>query len=353
MIAATCRTTLKDIARIAGVSRMTVSLALRNAPSLPETTRSRIKSIAERLGYQPDPDLIRFMEVIRAKKQKGAPSKIAYLTAYDNRSDWRKESTQWLYFDGAHARARECGYVLEEYWLREPGMTDRRLSEIIRNRGIDGIIVAPLPGHEPIFDGFCWDYASSVELGYSLSRPALNRACNHQFQSMMLLYLTLSDFGYSKIALAMPRNQDERVNHHWRAAFLTGQSLRARSARKLAPFLPEKWSRSAFEIWFRKNRPDCVITIGKDIAGWLLRMGLKTPQDIGLANVDLSPDMHGITGIDQNSRKVGAAAVDLLISQMRHNERGIPAVPRIVMVEGGFVRGTTTLNRRQESKSLT
>jgi len=344
------RITLKDIAEAAGVSRMTVSLALREDRSLPETTRSRIKAIANKLGYQPDPDLIRFMEVIRAKKQKGVPSKIAYLTAYENRFDWRKESTQWLYFEGAHGRARECGYVLEEHWLREPGMTDRRLSEIIRNRGIEGVIVAPLPGHEPIFDGFCWDYASSVELGYSLSRPALNRACNHQFQSMMLLFLSLSDFGYSRIGLAMPRSQDERVNHHWRAAFLTGQSLRTKPARHLAPFLPEKWSKSAFEEWFRKSRPDCLITIGRDAAGWLARMGIRTPRDVGLANVDLSPDMHGITGIDQNSRKVGAAAVDLLISQMRHNERGIPAVPRIVMVEGTFIRGSTTLAQSEGSK---
>lgn len=336
------RITLKDIAAAAKVSRMTVSLALRDDRSLPECTRSRIKTLADQLGYQPDPDIVRFMEVIRAKKQRGVPSKIAYLTAYDNRSDWRKESTQWLYFEGAQGRARECGYVLEEYWLREPGMTDRRLSEIIRNRGIEGVIVAPLPGHEPVFDGFCWDYASSVELGYSLSRPALNRACNHQFQSMTLLFLTLCRSGYSRIGMAMPRDQDERVNHHWRAAFLTGQSLLAKPAARLAPFLPENWNKTEFERWLKAGKPDCIISIGRDVAGWLARMGLRTPRDIGLANVDLSPDMKGVTGIDQNSRKVGAAAVDLLISQMRHNERGIPAVPRIVMVEGTFVPGKTT-----------
>lgn len=335
------RITLKHIAEQADVSRMTVSLALRDDPLLPQATRTRIQAIARQMGYRPDPDMARLMEVIRARKKRVEPNKIAYLTAYDNRPDWKKESTQWLYFDGAQRRAHECGYVLEEHWLRAPGMTDRRLSEIIRNRGIEGVIVAPLPGHEPIFDGFRWEYVSAVELGYSLSRPALNRACNHQFQSMMLLIQTLHAWGYRRLGLAMPRDQDDRVNHHWRAAYLAGQQLWAGSPNQPMPFLPDKWTRTEFERWLKASRPDCVVTIGKDVASWLAKLGWRTPQDIGLANVDLSPSMVGVTGIDQNSRRVGAAALDLLISQIRHNERGIPPVPRIVMLEGTFVPGST------------
>lgn len=336
------RVTLKDVADAANVSRMTVSLALRDAPSLPEATRARVRAVAARIGYQPDPDISRLMEVVRAKKARAEPSKIAYLTAYQNRSAWEKEATQWLYYDGARKRAHDCGFVLEEHWLRAPGMTDRRLSEIIHARGIEGAIVAPLPGHEPIFDGFRWDYVSAVELGYSLSRPALNRACNHQFQSMMLLARSLRDTGYERTGLALSRDQDERVNHNWRAAYLAAQSLWTKPANRIEPFLPVDWNRLAFQRWFNDTRPDCIITIGRDVARWTSQLSLRIPQDIGLANVDLSPDMTGITGIDQNSRKVGAAAVDLLLSQIRNSERGIPGVPRIVMVEGTFVPGTTT-----------
>jgi LacI family transcriptional regulator len=336
------RITLKHIAEIAQVSRMTVSLALRDAPALPEATRKRIRTIADRMGYRPNPDIARLMEVVRAMKTRTEPSKIAYLTAYKNRSDWKREPTQWLYFEGAQQRAQECGYELEEHWLRAPGMTDRRLSEIIRNRGIEGAIVAPLPASDPIFDGFQWDYVSAVELGYSLPRPALNRACNHQFQSMMLLARTLHEMGYRRVGLAMGRDQDDRVNHHWRAAFSAAQSLWAKPADRIPPLFAENWTKSSFQRWLRANRPECVISIGRGVAQWLDEMGLETPDDIGLANVDLSPDMKTITGIDQNSHQVGAAAVDLVISQLRHHERGIPPVPRIVMVEGTFVPGKTT-----------
>jgi DNA-binding LacI/PurR family transcriptional regulator len=45
-------TSIKDIARIAGVSHSTVSRALRDSPLIPSETAQRIKKIAEELGYR-------------------------------------------------------------------------------------------------------------------------------------------------------------------------------------------------------------------------------------------------------------------------------------------------------------
>src|ERR1051326_207456 len=45
---------LKDIAERAGVSVMTVSKALRDAPDVSATTKTRIKLLAQQLGYVPD-----------------------------------------------------------------------------------------------------------------------------------------------------------------------------------------------------------------------------------------------------------------------------------------------------------
>lgn len=47
--------TIKDIAGLASVSISTVSLALKDSDSVREETRVRIKDIAERLGYRPNP----------------------------------------------------------------------------------------------------------------------------------------------------------------------------------------------------------------------------------------------------------------------------------------------------------
>src|SRR5438552_4486639 len=45
---------LKDIAERAGVSVMTVSKALRDAPDVSATTKTRVKLLAQQLGYVPD-----------------------------------------------------------------------------------------------------------------------------------------------------------------------------------------------------------------------------------------------------------------------------------------------------------
>jgi len=45
----------QDIARELGLSQTAVSLALRNHPSIPETTVRSVRATARRLGYRPDP----------------------------------------------------------------------------------------------------------------------------------------------------------------------------------------------------------------------------------------------------------------------------------------------------------
>src|SRR5690606_18931267 len=49
------RATLKDVAKAAGCHFTTVSLALREHPSIPEATRQRIAEVARQLGYERDP----------------------------------------------------------------------------------------------------------------------------------------------------------------------------------------------------------------------------------------------------------------------------------------------------------
>lgn len=58
------------IAAEAGVSRAAVSMALRNHPRIPQPTRERIQSIANKLGWKPNPLLAEAMNAIRA----GQPS---------------------------------------------------------------------------------------------------------------------------------------------------------------------------------------------------------------------------------------------------------------------------------------
>ena len=45
-------------------------------------------------------------------------------------------------FAGARERANQMGFILEEFWTNDAGMTDQRLEQILRARGIVGDQVA-------------------------------------------------------------------------------------------------------------------------------------------------------------------------------------------------------------------
>jgi LacI family transcriptional regulator len=336
------RVPLRVIAEQADVSRMTVSRALRNDPSISAATRRRIQKLARALGYRPDPDLARVLDTIRVRKRHRLPNAIAYLTAYDDPAAWRKNPVQRRFFEAATRRAADCGYRLEEFWAKAPGMTDERLGEIIRHRGIDGLIVAPLPAPQLLFQDLPWEHFSAVEIGYSLIRPELDRVCNHQYQSMLLLARRLYECGYRRVGLALDAVQDERVFHHWRAGHLAAHSLWGPGDARALTFLATEWNRAAFARWFAQARPDAIITIGPFVEEWLGKLGRRIPDDVGVANVDLRPGAAA-TGIDQNAAMVGAAAVDLVVSLVNQNRRGVPAVPRVTLVQGTFVEGRTTL----------
>ena len=48
------RTTIKDIARVAGVSLGAVSFALNDKPGVSDSTRARVKAVAKDLGWRPN-----------------------------------------------------------------------------------------------------------------------------------------------------------------------------------------------------------------------------------------------------------------------------------------------------------
>src|ERR1700749_622073 len=49
------RATINDIARLAGVSKKTVSRVINQSPFVREETRARIDAVIQQIGYTPDP----------------------------------------------------------------------------------------------------------------------------------------------------------------------------------------------------------------------------------------------------------------------------------------------------------
>ena len=95
----------------------------------------------------------------------------------------------------------------------------------------------------------------------------------------------------------------------------------------------------AFSKWMREHQPDALITFDTYVPGWLRRLGLRVPQDIGFVVHDWTPKMNGFAGIYQQRDHLAAAAVDLVVTQLSQHEHGVPEVPRQIMIPPRWVDG--------------
>src|SRR5579883_1841531 len=148
--------TMRTLADALGLSVMTVSRALRNAAEVTIRTRDRVLKAAKKYGYRPDP----FLGVLNAyrnqRRQRLPDEPLAFVTDFPEPDGWKQSVTFRRYFEGAQRRAQELGYRLEPFWIGDRNLTGRRASQILRERGIRGLIIGPLYRGSTVLD-LDWD----------------------------------------------------------------------------------------------------------------------------------------------------------------------------------------------------
>jgi LacI family transcriptional regulator len=323
---------------------MTVSRALRKQSNISPETQKKIQAIADELGYRPNPLVSALMTYRRAAKPVESHLSIGFITNFPTRDGWKVSKLYESFYHGVADSADRHGYGVEVFWLREPGMTSDRLTQILLTRSIHGLVVAPLPvAHGELELG--WENFCAVTLGYSLTKPLLHRAVNHQFRSMRSAMRELRALGYKRLGLALPASLNERVDRQWVASFLVEQ----RDLDHSVPlFVPDdaQWNFESFRKWFAAQEPDAVIGHEEVVLEWLKKMGARVPDDVGFVHLNCADQSGTFAGIYQNGPAIGAVAVDFLIGMIHRNERGIPTLPHSLLVEGTWVPGKTVRTRK-------
>jgi LacI family transcriptional regulator len=330
---------LRGLAAIAGVSVSTVSRALHNHAAISAAVRKRLQALARKHGYELNPLVAQVYAKARAGRGFGHLGTLAYITAYETPTWWRSQPTLCGFHDGVVERARQMGLGVDEFWALEPGLKGPRLTRILQARGIGGVVLAPVPGRnaEGLFD---WENFSVALLGVSVKVPRLNRAAVNLRHSVQLAVQELARRGYRRIGLVLRRRYHEMTDFSILATFLLFQH--ELPARDVVPVeQPQEWTEKNFLAWFERHRPEAVIGAVGPLRGWLTNAGYQCPRDVGLVSLDWDATAKEFASVDQNPQAVGGAAVDLVMAQMRHNERGIPESPRSVLVDSTWRPGRT------------
>lgn len=329
--------TLKVVAARARLSLATVSYALRQHPKIPVATRDRVAEIARALGYRPNPRVASLMAHIRGAQARPHQERIAFVWVHTGRAAARRDPFLNQVFAGARERAGQMGFALEEFWTNDPGMSDQRLEQILRARGIVGVVLSPVTTAEAAITlGWDWRHFSAAVIGNVTWTPELHHAGHHHFLAMRLALLELEKLGRRRIGALIEPTSNGRAKRAWEAAFLTHHPDLA-AAPSLVRVIDEAGLQEA-AAWLRRSNPDALIVSETSL---LAAPGLRAAiRELALPVITLywSTDTpRGIGGIDQCYDRVAAHAVDLVAAQLNANETGVPDLPRIMLFPGKWV----------------
>ena len=328
------RVTQSDVAKAAKVDPSTVSLALRNHPALPEATRERIQRIAARLGYAPDPMLASLASYRVRLRPAGFHGTLAWLS---NWQGWRKVPHFRDYFEGAASRAKHFGFELEDFDLAEEGMTPGRMAAVLRARNVSGILVAPWPCSHAGLE-FPWDDFSALTFGYTFASPQLHLVTSSHYHATRKLTSILIRRGYRRIGFALSSSHNERVESN----YLAGYYVEAHAAGlEIAPPHDETRSIDAFRQWIAKHRLDAVITGNFGGIERYRELRIPIPGALGIACPSLADGEGAVSGIRERGVHIGEVAVDMLVGMIHRSERGVPAMPQRILVDGDWHEGET------------
>lgn len=303
------RASIYDVAKLAGVSHMTVSRVLNGHPNTREQTREKVDRAIAELRYQPS-----------ASARALATRKTMRLgVLVDNPVEYGPNSMLHAFETAAY----EAGYSVGSFTATSE-----------KNRGIDSAIDALVAQD---IDGFCaiTPRASSME---TLKRrdlrvpmillvpeavPEVSTASVNQFAGARIAVEHLVGLGHRRIAhLGGPLDWFDALERKrgWEAT-LASAGLPA------GPFAEGDWTSECGYEWAKRFDPESAsaVFVANDqmalgVVHGLTQRGIRVPEDVSIVGFDDVPDashyLPPLTTVRQDFHRLGGVAMELLAESL-------------------------------------
>jgi LacI family transcriptional regulator len=309
---------LKDIAERAGVSVMTVSKALRDEPDVSAGTKTRIKLLAQQLGYVPDSTA----QGLRTRKTKLFGLVVSSMAN-------PIFSRVVLAIEG---RAYELGYdVLLAHTLNIPEREEACIQRFVARR-VDGLFISPvyrMATEARVYRELFASRVPTVLLGHSA--PFCNQFVNVASDDLLAGHAAtqhLLKLGHKRIAflagpLAAPWTQ-ERFEGYRRALREAGLDVDDKLVFQAGRTI-EEGAKAAFQMINEASDATAIQAVNDVVAVGcaeaLISQGVRIPQDIsiiGFGNILLGEHFRvPLTTMRQPKFRLGTTAMELMIQLLR------------------------------------
>lgn len=337
--------TIRSLAAQLGLSRATVSEALRGVPRVSPATRERVQAAAKAAGYKSNPLAAALMSQMRRSEGGSFRGVLALVEVeHDGRPMYATQFPDKLRV-AAKARARELGFAAEKLTVSSKGVSVKRLDGILKARGIHGIILLPCWG-EPDFSDLDWPNYAGIYTDYVIHQPPLNTVCPDHHRNMVEALERVRAAGFKRPGLVLSKHIDERLHHRWEGAFLVMQGHHF--ARKAVPPLRASGvavAEEEFRAWFRKYQPDVVLSHWTRVIPWMTAEGAHVPETHGFVCLNLLMAEVPSAGIDLQPDLIGRRSAEAVIANLQQNEMGVPETSTVLGVAGRWLDGPTLTPR--------
>lgn len=327
------RITIRDLARIAGVSTATVSLALRDSHRVSAETRERVQALAQEHGYRSHPAVNTLMQQVRSGGKIHDEETLAFIRSGRDLSETACGPLELL--AGVEREAFRLGYRVEIFWAGDHGAKSEQLGRILYHRGIRGVIWGPMPyPHPPLV--FPWEHFAPIACTNSTDVAGIPVVTIHHGKGMALLIEELTRRGAQRIGVLISQEEDLRQDYAW----ISGVDLfRHRGGRTLVESLTCKSfpGKKRVTDWIGKHRLDALIVSHRfyqdlDFLGdRIAKASLDVPTD----------DLGTIAGLHQDMSRIGQHAVRSLSIRLSNSIMGLPENSFSVVTLATFREGAS------------
>jgi DNA-binding LacI/PurR family transcriptional regulator len=335
-------TTIKDIAKQAGVSHTTVSRALRDSPLISDQTTQRIKKIASDLYYHPS---------FAARSLKTNRSQALGVIVSHIDDPFFSEILQ-----GIDDIAQASGYSMFIAASQQDADRENAIVQTMREHRVDGVILCS-PGFTPeqSFQLNSYDIPivainnqSNVDYQFSIYHDDIDggrQACEH------LISLGHKRIGYLGDATS-GRTTRERLTGFQQAMLEAGLKVYNGYIHQVQGNNANQGYQATDYFLDLDIQPTALICYNDMIAvGVLKRLrqaGLQVPDDISVTGFDniLVSDFTNptLTTIDQPKRFLGAEAARMMLEQLNARINSTRVEPKVKRLKGMLlIRQSTTV----------
>ncbi|HUC84695.1 MAG TPA: LacI family DNA-binding transcriptional regulator [Candidatus Acidoferrales bacterium] len=319
---------LKDIAQLAGVSVMTVSKALRDEPDVSAETKSKIKALAQQVGYVPD------------SSAQGLRTKTTKLLGLVIPATTNPVYARMVF--AIEERAHELGYdVLLAQTLNSPDREDTCLRRLLSRR-VDGLLITPVYRFEAearIYMEIAARKIPTVLLGPPA--PFCRNFLSIEIEEVAASFNVtrhLIELGHRQVAYftgppAAPWAH-ERFDGYRRALREAGLEVDDKLVFAAGGTI-EDGAKAAAQMLNEGCCPTAVQTASDSVAigcaETLLRQGLKIPEDVSIAGFGniMAAQYYRIplTTVRQPKYRLGVAAIETIMQLVRGEKAASRRLP--------------------------